>query len=107
MKASELRIGNWVKGDTGKPFQFELSDFVDWWNDHNSHEFADHIHPIPLTKKSLLELGFEKTLEYGRNVFRKNNIVVLGGDIFYYQHRRLFFVHQLQNLYYALTGKEL
>ncbi len=61
MKANELRLGNWVKGDLGKPYQFELSDFSDWYNDHNSHIFGNHIHPVPLTEEWLLKLGCENT----------------------------------------------
>ena len=43
MKANELRIGNWVMGDSERPYQIELSDFSDWYNDHNSHEYGDII----------------------------------------------------------------
>ena len=122
MKAEELRIGNWVKGDTGKPFQIELSDFLDWWNDHNSHEYGDHIHPIPLTEDWLVKFGFNGEineishcgnfyLNYDAEYGRHGMALWYQRGAWCFNHTNTFtvlkYVHQLQNLYFALTGEEL
>lgn len=114
MKANELRLGNWVKGDLGKPYQFELSDFYDWWEDYNSHEFGDHIHPVPLTEEWLLKFG----LGYDNITYWKDEIMIAPNkdgvfNVWYHtlSYGKLYitiqYVHQLQNLYFALTGQEL
>lgn len=142
LSATELRIGNWVMGDTGKPFQIELSDFLDWWNDHNSHEYGDHIHPIPLTEDWLLKVKwkyhdwdvnrtdrkkerfyispfFGEHREYWIELQLSNNSFghsfmwlcwdIGGGKdhIHLPMGHKMDYVHQLQNLYFALTGEEL
>ena len=128
MKANELRIGNWVMGDSERPYQIELSDFSDWYNDHNSHTYGDHVHPIPITEEWLEKLRFEKDdireafyvacgeyrIRVSVNVFsgtlEKDSswfVSVLTG----YANQPMTivqqYIHQLQNLYYALTGEEL
>ena len=72
---------------------------------------------IPLTEEWLLRFGFEKTQhEYGSHetIFSKDEIE-LSSDFRlvvtdYYVERigkPLQYVHQLQNLFFALTGEEL
>ena len=112
MKANELRIGNWVMGDSERPYQIELSDFSDWYDDHNSHEYGDHVHPIPITEEWLDMFGFKDD-----QIMRFRDLLMLAkGDEEYcawintLTHGRVSsvkYIHQLQNLYYALTGEEL
>ena len=75
----------------------------------------DNIKPITLTEEWLLRLGFEKTMSW---TFAKeligNNILVYylgekGVSIGFknYSDFKCEYVHQLQNLYFALTGEEL
>ena len=128
MKATELRLGNWVIGDAKIEYQLEIDDFADWYNDHNSHTYGDFVHPIPLTEEWLMKFEFEKhpTKDYyyhdcGEYVIRVV-INAFSGTIdndsswfisietgFASQPVTLFrkYVHQLQNLYHALTGEEL
>lgn len=78
--------------------------------------------PIPLTAEWLERFGFEREK---RNLYRKGNIYVMFitttrmtenkeirvfiGNKWYYDNLRppVKHVHQLQNLYFALTGEEL
>ena len=74
------------------------------------------VEPIPLTEEWLLKLGFKKTewdnfnsyrLMIGNNdytivLYSDGNCEV--GDII---TCKIEYVHQLQNLYFALTGEEL
>lgn len=82
MKASELRIGNWVMrkgrpyeecdGDMGKfredePIKIDNSISADGelcWNDYGTFhcESINEFYPIPLTEDILLKCGFEKCL---------------------------------------------
>jgi len=114
MKATEFRVGNWIMGDIGKPYQMELSDFSDWYMDHNSHEFGNHIHPIPLTEEWLLKFGFDydnETSTYSLlTSLRKCDLcidILLSDGEYFWKYVELKYVHQLQNLYFALTGNEL
>jgi len=105
MKASELRIGNWIYNDRSRS-QYEVP----------SQEISlvgyilDHYEPIPLTEEWLLKFGFENNklsvagiLEF---VYHKGSVYIRGisGAI---HPRDCQYVHQLQNLYHALTGEEL
>ena len=117
IKANELRIGNKVDyygnivtinyiNDTDVGF----SDYVPF-----DYPLFDDINPIPITEEWLLRVGF-KNDDDGYNLGLDNVLVIefiedyaqlatieggfsTGIDIHY--------IHQLQNLYYALTGEEL
>ena len=67
------------------------------------------IEPIPLTEEWLLKFGFEKTsLHY----LKKDGIIIQSEDNYFECFLgsivvKLQWLHQLQNLYFALTGEEL
>jgi hypothetical protein len=67
--------------------------------------------PIPLTEEWLFKLGFinDRVLEFYRNDFTDSTIIIDYNFICLlgYSHVKLKYVHQLQNLYFALTGSEL
>ena len=72
------------------------------------------VRPIPLTEEWLLRLGFEKKQKTpALTVFNKDNFQVRFDPLdkfqFYIKGRylNLNHVHQLQNLYFALTNTEL
>ena len=100
MKASELRIGNYVYVEHDKN-NLELLKF-----DFESGWYMEYIKPIPLTEEWLLKFGFEKAYEtcYQYKDFILNDkFIMMDIDITI----QLKHVHQLQNLYFALTGEEL
>lgn len=115
MKASELRIGNLVQ-ISGKTITMDSRIF------HAViHGFSGYDpEPIPLTEEWLAKFGFEPVRE-DNGYFRYTNGII---DLDHKFKLELFngrpdeddtkqynpplqFVHQLQNLYFALTGKEL
>ena len=120
MKAQELRVGNLVKlNDQAETITDIVSDHGKYFVDTDKHIsiFLDNqsLRPIPLTEEWLVKFGFDKPAhswigsvfhlsewdEYPLNwcvAMNKNNAVVV---------LKLRYVHQLQNLYFALTGKEL
>ncbi len=111
MKAQELRIGNLV---LRKAFLPENNNYHEITVTHNDIEacvrsFAD-FEPIPLTEKWLLKFGFEhREFSFDRGSFFLSKRT--GKNEYLYQaHTNRFqvkYVHQLQNLYFALTGCEL
>ena len=115
MKASELRIGNFYN-------QFGNITEVDWSVLKDLKDAPiDQLwcKPIPLTEEWLLKFGFEKTLNQYKKLTLSNKIgcdnipfIILFLDN-QYQYDDLRFrtniqyVHNFQNLYFALTGEEL
>lgn len=126
LKAQELRIGNLVSilGKTRKLIG------VTKWNGRNETglhyaEFKGvipiklvHLKPIPLTKEILLKLGFRGVddfyfyKKYGKHSelnIDLENYAGKGKSVKHDSHWicDIEFVHQLQNLWFAITGEEL
>lgn len=110
MKTTELRIGNYIMAN-GK--QINVGHIQDNFygilingNGVDTEIYA----PIPLNEEWLLKFGF--TEEVG-NVFHVDDwffvLKKLKGNFIFpaFWHVKIRYVHQLQNLYFALTGKEL
>jgi hypothetical protein len=109
MKQNELRIGNYVYfEDELLKFDFEMG-----WN-------FDYIKPIPLTEEWLLKFGFEYVESYNNYKIKTgdywNSLKFYEGEWCYnnddsdagcYFLTTIKYVHQLQNLYFALTNEEL
>lgn len=125
MTANELRIGNIVL--TTRDF---LARATTWSDTLISHEDIygiacgndHHYKPIPLTEEWLLKLGFKYDADNDklflflpihefctdRLSFRKSEgHICLEVQVFRTLFEHTKYVHQLQNLYFTLTGKEL
>jgi len=116
MKATELRIGNLVYYmNEHNPVEISGIDRKQIHADGDWDYISEH-KPIPLTEEWLERFGFNKLSDIWE--FWKNS----GWDL--RQHKlennwwlfyngqdldcvRIDYVHQLQNLYFALTGEEL
>lgn len=119
MKANELRIGNLVIYDDevveiGEITHQGAYKILGGCERVTSKMWMPYkiIKPIPLTEEWLIKFGFEK----GGNWFdeggmielkEKEDAYVMLEDSYYHCSQDLFYVHQLQNLYFALTGEEL
>ena len=138
MKASELRIGNWV-GYTfehhSNPTHLQvigIECFDGCLNVRLDSGISTNLpEPIQLTEEWLVRCGFEGTeqdmwvvlpngdgselhiekelMSNDMNILftRGDSSKVPGKDFDYVYAGVIRFVHQLQNLYFALTGKEL
>ena len=103
IKANELRVGNYILNEKNKTFK------ITWIND-NIEKISD---PIILTKEILLNCQFKQKNGYGyiHNGLEGNIFWSVGYTFFVFQYYgfrvELHYLHQLQNLYFALTGSEL
>jgi hypothetical protein len=131
MKVNELRIGNWIADRGLKEWQIGHWETINkvaskanatmcngiLMETHPLTEYIDYLKPIPITEEWLLKFGFKK---------QKNNwkrLPICNDWTYLYWERlaglelsvnkrsvmlpNINYVHQLQNLYYALTGEEL
>lgn len=128
MEAKELRIGNLVNEEVlGDCPIVSISDDGKIWvevdnmtidKEHNKRRFhlsKGNYNPIPLTEEWLLKFGFQNPAHswicdkfhltewdnYPLNwcvAFNKNGAIIID---------KLKHVHQLQNLFFCLTGEEL
>lgn len=123
IQANQLRLGNWIEYDNRF---FQIDTIAEVFPTLNTGEFGigvvdwNNIKPIELTEERLLQCGFiirtqddDAFAEYHHNgIFFKSTVfdvtekcsvlVIIGlGKI------EVHYLHQLQNLYFALTGKEL
>ena len=115
MKANELRIGNWVLHvPTNKHMNVSIKDLMLI----EGGKYANKYEPIPLTEEWLVRFGFEKVEgNQWYNFYKLDDFKVLIHTKDYssminwkdcsIEDRFNWHVHQLQNLYFALTGEEL
>jgi hypothetical protein len=111
MKASELRIGNWLLFTDWPAQGFRQMTGNDIGVCEKDPKWLDYFFkPIPLTEEWLLKFGFDKGsyffskdgFEFYLNDGENGNwYPLVGGSV------KIEYVHQLQNLYFALTGEEL
>ena len=113
IQPQELRIGNYVE----YRIQDELDERKEWL-ELSTIDATDLVilesgidedfRPIPLTEEILLKFGFLKD----DNFYHLNNIWISNFYENYFSldgfdETKIEYVHQLQNLYFALTGEEL
>jgi len=109
IQANELRIGNWVH--TG---EFHIEKFQGYHKIKSKwFDYAHMFEPIPLTEEILLKCGFEKFAQTWYRHKLSGFEFALSGLIATNSYFECFPVdccnhlHQLQNLYFALTNEEL
>lgn len=110
MKASELRIGNWIMSDECG-FTTVNGSLIQFLETPKSL-VTGFVEPIPLTEEWLLKFGFEydgcEWFDFKSVGISLNNKRATQQNGEYYNQLRFpDYVHQLQNLYFALTGEEL
>ena len=109
IKANELRVGSLVYVLYQVSTITSINEF-----DVESHDCKDipieELRAIPITEEWLVKLGF---VSNGINRCWKDpiDLIYMGDNSWLYlanqRHVNLFYIHQLQNLYFALTGEEL
>lgn len=135
IQANELRIGNWIKDRGGKEWQIdnwespnkvsakepEFNTCGMLLKGHPFTEYVNFLQPIPLDESWLIRAGFSVITEssagkrYGyviNGVFSSDLTLIFwktteNAGKFFRSNLEIKFVHQLQNLFFALTGTEL
>jgi hypothetical protein len=113
MKINELRVGNYIYY-CDEIYKVDLRCIYN----HMDDEQDDAYQPIPLTEELFVKCGFElKDNNYTIKIdgwlsigIDKDDNSVLLGDSFesgVAPSLNILYLHQLQNLYYALTNDEL
>lgn len=110
MKENELRVGNYVNlphGDCQILYFLKVGVHLTDGNGGTFHSLK----PIPLTEEWLVKFGlnnypnrknFYNLGEYSILLTTETTLFYIGRNII-----KIKYVHQLQNLYFALTGEEL
>ena len=135
MEANELRIGNYVllkckneKDEIGKLLTIDEINGC-YYNKATNKKFINQkydgiknswckfeiINPILLTEKWLLKLGFDKGNDFLGDCFFiefsaiDDFVLHIEKDAYYWNYNQIKIttIHQLQNLFFALTGEEL
>ena len=118
MELKELRIGNLYindQNDVAKVLEIEISGVVGDTTEYGKFTNKNLIRPIELSGKWLSRIGFKKD-ENGDYINKQKQYLDLSevhngfnlwidGELI--QDVKVKYVHQLQNLYFALTGEEL
>ena len=119
MKATELRVNNWYKSvKFNIPVPCDLVDFYELCvrsdGAYGDPPIDDMFEPIPLTEEWLLKFGIYEPIGIHNSMF--SGLIIVEWN----EYTKLYefcvgdislvfikYVHQLQNLYFALTGEEL
>ena len=118
ISANELRIGNLIYNGIGEPFPVNattIGNFV------IGELTLGKFKPIPLTEEWMVKFGYKKgrvsddfylDVDNFALVFGEDKFELMGDGGYDYTGELdlkniVKFVHQLQNLYFALTGSEL
>lgn len=120
IQANELRIGNWVEwvfpNRNNQPNKFQFCEIESIRTSLvgvlGSAYGYDQIQPIPLTPEILEKCGFEfDTITFSKSYLLlaegDNGFDVWVGGLSKVKLNPINYLHQLQNLYFALTGEEL
>jgi len=126
IQANEIKVNNrFIRAlDSSRGLEYD-HDFVlteEWigklFGDNISIALQD-LHPIPLTPEILVKCGFKKLnnawvpIDYSATDYLKWSFTIWDNKDGTYRYNsaefipELKYLHQLQNLYYALTGEEL
>lgn len=135
IQPNELRLGNYVQDRGGKVLKIDTFEtthngeeyvlkvgqrmFVNGNEVHPLTEYSDYLQPIPLSDEWLAKFGFDDDgfrqytlLNWGIKVVEslasKGSWIVYQGFLRQFQEiAEVQYIHQLQNLFFALTGEEL
>lgn len=112
MKADELMIGNYYN-EFGIPKQVTAEFMLKLDNIQKCKKIAIDVSPIPLTEEWLLKFGFEYSggegylMPCGEYIYASLRNGYMLDAHKNHDFKGIHYVHQLQNLYFALTQEKL
>ena len=122
IQANELRVGNLLNYDTAEGDVVTAT--IGWqyiqWATEDPKGFNLVHSPIPITEEWLIKLGFKQYHDFkiiydlmplcgfGYDISTKQVVILeKGNPNSHWIERKIEYVHELQNLYFALRGQEL
>lgn len=117
MEANELRIGNLLSYEESTEIVIGINNSP--WMDGKKHDWIETenfegelltlFEPIPLTEDWLIRFGFKHVDSKLQPSYQMDLVWIwpTNGKLLDNNDREVKSVHQLQNLYFALTGTEL
>jgi hypothetical protein len=113
LQITELRVGNLLKVDK---YYWTVEDIINddstcelYFKENPEYNHWLNAEPIPFTDEWIVKFGLSKENGYPYK-FNKGYLKIRNGIFFFKYHDLevdLIFVHQFQNLNFALTGVEL
>ena len=129
IKSEDFRRGNYVNDHKGIPYKIKtISETLGFYRKWVNGCFIENIYPIPLTEEILLECEFSYGVDKWFNTFyytdnkEYTELFAISFNLFsnrlsiyeidmedtcIFTRKKVQYLHQLQNLYYALTNEEL
>lgn len=115
MDAKELRIGNFVRGFDDRSYEHQEIQFLSTRVETTKGLYYkyENVNPIPITEEWLERFGFKKDKSWFGEFYENKEGDSVNSDITVItvfdtgDFDMPKYIHQLQNLYFALTGKEL
>lgn len=116
----DLRVGNWVIASDVIGRITSVSETEVVFEGLENAVKQEDLHPVPLTKELLEKSGFRQLKQtdlfekiplegFTYKLHAQRVMIFHPGDntLCHWLNTRIVFVHQLQNLYYCLTGREI
>lgn len=127
MEAKNLRIGNFVKDRGNKVIRIDFMEYQEsgystkfgqrmfLGNEevHSMTEYTDYAIPIEITEEWLSKLGFTRDNETDYRWYLLDKSIAYDADdnfiriAYSWEFGKRKYVHELQNLFFVLTGNEL
>lgn len=107
MQSKDLRIGNIVIGNSRGGYHYVDLPILKYL-DENKSGYS----PCKVCREWLIAFGFkhagiDKKTNCPKYKFKNLTLVESNSLNYYYNNRQLRYVHEMQNLYFALNGEEL
>lgn len=116
----DLRIGNWITVSGVAYRVTAVSEMKVHLKGHKSGVIFEELHPIPITQEIIEKAGFKKRGRsdlydkipdegFTYHLYSYKIMVFHGPEntLCHWLNTRIVFLHQLQNFYYYLTGREI
>jgi hypothetical protein len=116
MEAKNLRIGNFVSDLNASDSFFAKVKKLDYSRCYYGqfHSAYSDLKPIPITEEWLIKFGFNLVVKEGNQgefrVYQLNEITYNTNHGWWWRHQLTVqpkYVHELQNLFFAIIGTEL
>jgi len=107
MDSKDLRVGNWVLYKNGGSIILDLSDFKEM-----DKGLLEMIKSLPINDETLPLIGFNHHMESKPLLFSNALRMVRVVDSLYIEDtegrsHKINYIHEAQNIYHALRGKEI